>query len=228
MAAHRRRPAVRRRACRADGRGRLPAVVPRGRCAMTATGGGPALHGADAAAPAGNDGGARVTVRTEARRLRTVLGLARVEASLLVRSVLVLSGLLAGGLLIWRFIQPVQPLWWDAAWEIGEGQLVLAMTVLVAAQLAAGRARRDVMADVYASFPVSASTRTLAQLAGLAGAAPASLLVIAAGAAGIAIGTRFPHPLAGVLGALALFLTSGTSHLASGGGVWLLPWEVKQ
>ncbi len=224
---------------------------------MTATGGGPALHGADAAAPAGNDGGARVTVRTEARRLRTVLGLARVEASLLVRSVLVLSGLLAGGLLIWRFIQPVQPLWWDAAWEIGEGQLVLAMTVLVAAQLAAGRARRDVMADVYASFPVSASTRTLAQLAGLAGAAPASLLligaaaavvqargaigapstavlagglllVIAAGAAGIAIGTRFPHPLAGVLGALALFLTSGTSHLASGGGVWLLPWEVKQ
>ena len=44
------------------------------------------------------------------------------------------------------------------------------------------------------------------------------LLVIAAGAAGIAIGTRFPHPLAGVLGALALFLSSGTSHLASGSG----------
>ena len=51
------------------------------------------------------------------------------------------------------------------------------------------------------------------------------LLVIAAGAAGIAIGTRFPHPLAGVLGALVLLLSSGTSHTATGSGIWLLPWE---
>jgi hypothetical protein len=180
-----------------------------------------------------------------------------VEASLLVRNVLVLSGLLAGGLMIWLFIQPVQPLWWDAAWEIGGGQLVLATAVLVAAQLAAGRARRDAMADLYASFPATAGARTLAQLAGLAGAVPASLLLIgaaaavvqvrgaigapsaavlagglllvmAAGAAGIAIGTRFPHPLAGVLGALVLFLISANSHTLSGGAVWLLPWEVKQ
>jgi hypothetical protein len=110
------------------------------------------------------------------------------------------------------------------------------------------------MADLYASFPATAGTRTFAQLAGLVGAAPASLLligaavaavqvrgaigapsgpvlagglllVIAAGAAGIAIGTRFPHPLAGVLGALVLFLSSGTSHTATGSGIWLLPWE---
>ena len=54
------------------------------------------------------------------------------------------------------------------------------------------------------------------------------LLVIAAGAAGIAIGTRFPHPLAGVLGALVLLLSSGTSHAASGAGIWLLPWEGMQ
>ena len=54
------------------------------------------------------------------------------------------------------------------------------------------------------------------------------LLVIAAGAAGIAIGTRFPHPLAGVLGALVLFLSSGTSHTATGSGIWLLPWEWTQ
>ena len=226
---------------------------------MTATEGGPALQGAGAAAPARGPGGAHVTARSRARarRLRTVLGAAKVEAWLLVRSVLVLAGLLAGGLLIWLFIQPVQPLWWDAAWEIGEGQLVLAMTVLVAAQLAAGRARRDAMADLYASFPATAGTRTLAHLAGLAGAAPASLLltgaavavvqargaigapsiavlagglllVIAAGAAGTAIGTRFPHPLAGVLGALALFLLSAQSHLFSGGAIWLLPWEIHE
>jgi hypothetical protein len=224
---------------------------------MTATGSGPAVRGAGPAAPAGAGDRSRVTARSRARRLRTVLGLARVEASLLVRSLLVLAGLLAGGAVVWVLFGSAEPLWWNTAWRIGVGQLVLGMAVLVAAQLAAGRARRDGMADLYDSFPATAGTRAVAQLAGLAGAAPASLLliaaaaavvqvrgaigapsitvqagglvlVIAAGAAGIAIGTRFPHPLAGVLGALVLFLSSATSHLGSGGGIWLLPWEWTQ
>src|ERR1700691_781160 len=198
---------------------------------MTATGGGPVLHGASAADPAGG-GGSVVSGRRPLRR-RTVLGLARAEASLLVRSPLVLAGLLAGGAVVWLFIRPTEPLWWRADWEIGGGQLVLGMAVLAAAQLAAGRPRRDAMAALYASFPATAGTRTVAHLASLAGAAPASLLligaaaaavqargaigtpsitvlagglllVIAAGATGVAIGTRFPHPLAGVLGALVL------------------------
>ncbi len=195
--------------------------------------------------------------RPRARRLRTVLGLARVEASLLARSMLVLAGMVAGGVVIWILIQWPEPLWWNVAWRIGFGQLVLGMAVLVAAQLAAGRARRDAMADLYSSFPATPGTRTVAHLVGLAGAAPASLLliaataavvearsavgspsiavlaggvvlVIAAGAAGVAIGTRFPHPLAGVLGALVLLLSSGTSHTAGGSGIWLLPWEWTQ
>jgi hypothetical protein len=224
---------------------------------MTATGGGPAVRSAAAGAPAGAGGRSRVTARSRAPRLRTVLGVARVEALLLVRSLLVLAGLVAGGAVAWVLISPREPLWWNAAWRIGFGQLVLAMAVLVATQLAAGRARRDAMADLYASFPATAGHRTLAHLAGLAGAAPASLLVIgaaaavvqvrgaigtpsitvlagglllviAAGAAGIAIGTRFPHPLAGVLGALVLLLSSGTSHTATGSGIWLLPWEWTQ
>src|SRR5436309_2789908 len=58
--------------------------------------------------------------------------------------------------------------------------------------------------------------------------APGLLLVIAAGAAGVAIGSRFPHPLAGVLGALALLLSSGTYRLASGAAIWLVPWETSQ
>jgi hypothetical protein len=185
---------------------------------------------------------------------RTVLALARVEASLLARSLLVLAGLLAGGGVVWVLIGRAEPLWWNVGWRIGLGQLVLGMAVLVAAQLAAGRARRNGMADLYASFPATAGTRTVAHLAGLAGAAPASLLliaaatvvvqlrgaigapgiavlagglllVIAAGAAGVAIGARFPHPLAGVLGALALFVSSGQSHLPWAAGVWLYPWE---
>ena len=224
---------------------------------MTATGGGPALHGPDAADPADNDGGSGVTPQSEAPRLRMVLSLARVEAWLLVRSVLVLAGLLAGALVIWFLLRSAEPLWWNVGWRIGGGQLVLGMAVLAAAQLNAGRARRDAMADLYASFPATAGTRAFAHLIGLAGAAPASLLligaaavviqgrgaigspsiavlagglllVIAAGAAGIAIGTRFAHPLAGVLGALALFVSSAPTHLASGGGIWLLPWETFQ
>jgi hypothetical protein len=187
----------------------------------------------------------------------TFLGLARVEASLLVRSALVLAGLPAGALVIWFFNRSGMPLWWEASWLIGGGQLILGMAVLAAAQLAAGRARRNAMANLYASFPATATTRTVAHLAGLLGAVPASLvlagaatalvqargaigapdiavladgllLVIAAGAAGVAIGTVFPHPLAGVLGALALLLSSEWSHMVSGAAIWLSPWETGQ
>jgi DNA-directed RNA polymerase specialized sigma24 family protein len=52
------------------------------------------------------------------------------------------------------------------------------------------------------------------------------LLVIAAGAAGIALGTRFPHPLAGLLGALALFLPTATSHVLPSWSTWLIPWHI--
>jgi hypothetical protein len=188
--------------------------------------------------------------------LRTVLSLAKVEAWLLVRSLLVLAGLLAGGFAMWLYFRRMQPLWWDAAWRIGWGQLILGITVLAAAQLAAGRACRNGMADLYASFPATAATRTVGHLAGLAGVVPASLLlggavtaavqargaigtpdvaalagglllVIAAGAAGVAIGSRFPHPLAGALGAMVLLFSSVTSHLTSGAAIWLVPWGME-
>jgi len=214
---------------------------------------GPALHGTAAARAGGGSCGAALH---RAPRLRMVLQLARTEALLMARSVLVLAGLLAGVLAIWGWfwLNPVQPLWWWADWRIGAAELFLAMTVLVAAQLAAGRPRRDAMADLYASFPATSGTRTLACLASLAGAAPASVLllgaavvlvqlrgtigapgtlvlaggvvlVIAAGAAGTAIGSRFPHPLAGLFGALALFLPTATAHLLPWWSIWLIPWH---
>lgn len=223
---------------------------------MTAAGGTPALHPADAASHSGRASGSGLVTRSRSHQPGMVLALARVEASLLARSPLMVAGLLGGGYAIWFFFNWVEPLWWNAAWEIGYGQLVLGMAVLVTAQLAAGRARRNSMTDLYASFPATARTRTLAHLAGLIGAVPASLLligagvavvqvrgafgapsiavlaaglllVIAAGAVGVAIGTRFPHPLAGVLGALALLLSSATTHVASGAGIWLVPWQVR-
>jgi hypothetical protein len=223
---------------------------------MTATGGGQTLDNADTAGPAGDHAAAGpIASRRIPRSSRPgmVLTLAKAEATLLVRSPLVLAGLVAGGAAVWLVIGKTEPLWWNVGWRIGLGQLVLGVAVLLAAQLAAGRARRDAMGDLYASFPATAGSRTLAQLAGVAGAAPASLaligasvmvaqlqgsigtpsiaelaggllLVIAAGAAGIAIGARFSHPLAGVLGALALFISSGQSHLPWASSLWLFPW----
>lgn len=220
---------------------------------MTATEGGPALSRAKAAAAAGAGERSRVSTRSSAPWLQTVLALARVEAALLSRSLLVLVGLLAGGAVVWLTIRSSEPLWWNIGWRIGLGQLVLGMAVLVAAQLAVGRARRNAMADLYASFPATAGIRTVAHLVGLLGAMPASLLligatavvvqiegaigapsiavlaggpllVIAAGAAGVAIGARFAHPMAGVLGALALFLSSANSGLPWAAGLWLYPW----
>jgi hypothetical protein len=227
---------------------------------VTATDGGPAIQAAASVGTGGastSGGELDVSARAGQDGLRTVLGLARVEASMLVRNVLVLAGLLTGGFFIWFIIHLAKPLWWNAAWQIGYGQLILAIAVLVAAQLAAGRARRNGMTDLYASFPVTAARRGLGFLIGLAGVLPASvlligagvvvvqvlvpvgtpsaavlaagpLLVLAAGAAGSAIGARFSHPMAGVLGALALFLSSATTHVATGAGVWLVPWQVGQ
>jgi hypothetical protein len=188
---------------------------------------------------------------------RAVLNLARVEALFLVRSPLVLAGLVSGLVTIWAWfwLNPVQPMWWVADWRIGGAQLILAMTVLFAAQLAAGRPRRDGMADLYASFPATAGTRTAAHLAGLAGVLPASLvlagagvvlvqlrhpigtpsamvlfagvvLVLAAGAIGTPIGTRFPHPLAGLLSALALYLLVFIETVLPGSAIWLMPWHL--
>ena len=115
---------------------------------------------------------------------RTVASLAVLEAGRLARSVLVLAGLVAGAAVVYEIgIGQAQPGWWAVAWGIGYGQLVLGLTVLVAAQLAAGRARRDGMAELYRSFPAAASTRVLAQLIGLLGAVPASLVLIGGTAA---------------------------------------------
>jgi hypothetical protein len=211
--------------------------------------------GADAPARARDGGGPGVTPG-RSPRLEAVLALARVEAWLLVRSLLVLAGLLAGGFAMWLYFRQATLLWWDASWRIGWGELILGGTVLAAAQLAAGRARRNGMAGLYASFPATPATRALGQLAGLAGVLPASaalggvtvavvrargaigtpdvamlagglLVVIAAGAAGVAIGTRFPHALAGALAAMVLLFSCLTSHLTSGPAIWLVPWELE-
>ncbi len=190
--------------------------------------------------------------QAQAGRFRIVVGLARAEGLLLVRSALVLAGVVGGCALVWGFNHTSAATWWDAVWEIGTGQVIVAMAVLVAAHLAAGRARRNGLQDLFDSLPTSAGLRTAGHLTSLAGALPASLLlisatvllefrgavgtpsaaalaggvllVIAGGAAGVAIGTRFPHPLAGMLAALGLFILFTQAPRFSGGVIWLFPW----
>jgi len=184
---------------------------------------------------------------------RAVIGLALVEASRLTRSILVLAGLVAGALMVWVLVYGSQPVWWNGSWAIGYGQTVVSMAVLIAAQFATGRAHRDGLAQLYDSFPSSAGRRTLAHLIGLAGAIPAALvliglatlvfelqgvlgtpelaalvagilLVLAGGAIGVAIGTRFRHPLAGVLGGFVWFIPFSQSNRWTGSITWLFPW----
>jgi hypothetical protein len=186
-------------------------------------------------------------------RARATLRLAQIEAGLLARSILVLAGLLVGGIVVWFFTYRGQPLWWNDGWVIGYGQTVVSLMVLIAAQLATARVRRDGMVELYGSFPSSAGRRTLAHLIGVLGSVPACLvligaatgvfelrhsvgtpdlavlaagvvLVLAGGAIGVAIGTRFPHPLAGVLGAFVWFIPFTQSNRFNSAIVWLFPW----
>jgi hypothetical protein len=184
---------------------------------------------------------------------RAVTGLAGTEAWRLARSPLIFAGFLTGGLLVWIYTHGTQPVWWNGDWTIGYGQMALSIAVLIAAQLATGRAHRDGMSQLYGSFPVSPARRALAQLLGLLGAVPACLVLIgvvagvfemhhvvgtpdpavllggillvpAGGAIGVAIGSRFPHPLAGLLGAFAWFVPFSQSNRISGPITWMLPW----
>ena len=50
------------------------------------------------------------------------------------------------------------------------------------------------------------------------------LLVIAAGAVGVAVGSRFAHPLAGALAAFALLVPFSQSNRFNDPFIWLFPW----
>jgi hypothetical protein len=194
------------------------------------------------------------------RQSRALVGAARIEAGLLARNVLVLAGLLAGGLAVWELaiVHHSQLLWWSSGWEIGSyGQVVLSVTAVVAAHLATTRARRDGLAQLYASFPTSEPTRTLGHLLALLGVIVPSLallgvttalfevhgilgstdlwvlgagvlLVVAGGTVGVAIGRWLPHPMAGIVGALAWFVLPGQSNQYNSAVVWLFPWASPQ
>lgn len=195
--------------------------------------------------------------RTSPPRLRVAFALGRVEGFLLARNVLVLGGFVVSLVVAWSFLTRGEPLWWNAAWQIGYAQMVLSGVVVVAAHLAAGRARRDNMEDLYDSFPASAGLRTAGHLLSVLGAVPASLLLVAAaygmaawrgvfggpdpavlaaglllvvagGLIGVAVGLRFPHPFAGIIAALAWAAPFTQSNRFNSAVTWLFPWVISQ
>jgi hypothetical protein len=201
--------------------------------------------------------GRPVRVRTTPSKLRTAIALARAEGWLLARNTLVTGGLVVAVVVVWSFLTRGEPLWWKAAWQIGYAQMILSAVVLLAAHLAAGRARRNSMDDLYSSFPVTAGTRAAGHLLSVLGTVPASLILVAAASAlaewrgvigspdlavlaggvllvvaggmiGVAVGLRFPHPFVGVLTALAWAAPFSQSNRFNGAGTWLFPWVISQ
>jgi hypothetical protein len=189
--------------------------------------------------------------------LRATLPLARAEGCLLARNILVAGGLVVAAVVAWSFLTRGEPLWWKTAWQLGYAQMILSAVVVVATHLAAGRAQRNNMDDLYGSFPVTAGTRTAGHLLSVLGAVPASLilvaaasavagwrgvfgspdpavlvggvlLVIAGGMIGVAVGRRFPHPFVGVLAALAWAAPFSQSNRFNGAITWLFPWVISQ
>lgn len=177
---------------------------------------------------------------------RVLLLAGRHEALWLARNPLALAGLAVSSWLIWLNNRvPGLPVpeygvgqpgsWWAADVSVVACLLGAAGGVLIASQLAAGRAKRDAMQVLYASYPSPAAVRTGAHLlgvigpvalaAGLTGGAVAwldsrgtlgaprlwvlgagLLLICLAGALGVAIGSWRQHPLAGILTVLVLGL----------------------
>jgi hypothetical protein len=170
-----------------------------------------------------------------ARGARHPLVLAgRAEAARLTGHPLVVAAFaVAAALIWWGNRDPVVLLWWSSDISIGSAFLIPAAAVLIAAQRAVGRPRRDRTTALYESYPVPESVRTGGLLLGLLGpvvlaaavevaaviwldhrgafGAPqpavligAVLLVALGGAAGVAMGTWMPQPAAAILTVVVL------------------------
>lgn len=185
---------------------------------------------------------------------RVAMVAGRAEAARLCRSPLVLAGFVASAVLIWWNSRNAVPQWtvWNV--QIGSSLLAAAGPVLIAAQLAAGRVRRDGAELIYDSYPSSAGVRTVAALLGLAGPlvlaaaltgaavawlellgpvgaprlavlAQGVMLVALAGAVGVALGSYLPHPMAGLL-SLAVLGTIEVDLLLPFGAPVQMPADV--
>jgi hypothetical protein len=169
--------------------------------------------------------------RTVTLRVAALAG--RAEAARLGRNPLVLVAVLVAAALIWSNSRTMVPQWWVWDVQIGRFLLFVAGAALIAAQLAAGRARRDGLASLYASYPAPASARAGGWLLGVAGPlllataltgaavlwldllgpvgtprlavlAQGLLLVALGGATGVAVGSWLPGPMAGIVAAIVL------------------------
>lgn len=202
------------------------------------------------ARPAPRAPAARHAARTAGSTPRVLIQAGWREARWLIRSPLFLAGLAVSAWLIWLnnrlalsssagnyAIGPPNTVisWWAADVKLVACLLPVAGGALLAAQLAAGRSRRDGMEQLYGSYPATPATRSGALLLSAAGPVLLTAVLIAAGSAwisfqpvvgqprwwvlaagllvvavgsvlGTALGTWQPHPMAGLLAVLVLGL----------------------
>lgn len=170
----------------------------------------------------------------------TVLALARIEGRRLVRHPFTLAG---AAIPVVAFLQFLTSDDTDAdyAWTLLVPFMSVAAGVLVAANLAALRSRRDGAEELYRSLPAPTSARTVGHLVSLAWAVTAAALLVAiavlislskgnplpataealttpalvvlCGALGLALARWLPHPGVATVGVVAVFA------LVNGGGV---------
>jgi hypothetical protein len=186
--------------------------------------------------------------RKRGSNFRTVALLGRTEAARLCRSPLVVAGALMTAALIWWNSRATVPQW--SVWNVQIDSIMLALAglVLIAAQLAASRVRRDGTTQLYDALPATAALRAGGYLLGIAGPVVIGtllmllssawitlrhpvgslslmlliqgvLLVALGGVIGVALGCWFPHPVAGPLAAVVIGAAEANLILPSGGPI---------
>jgi hypothetical protein len=150
------------------------------------------------------------------------------EARWLARSPLVLAGLAVSAWLVWLNNrvqagpgpQPAGIFWWAADVRLVGCMLTAAGGVLIAAHLAAGRAHRDGMAQLYASYPTSAGLRRGALLLSVTGPVVLGIVFLAAAVAWVDSHQALGQPRLWVLGA-GLLLVALAGALGTAVASWL-------
>ncbi|MDA8317122.1 MAG: hypothetical protein M0010_18425 [Actinomycetota bacterium] len=156
--------------------------------------------------------------------MRVLGSLGRVEAFRLGRHPIVLAGVVGAVVLLVAQTRGSVARWWVADVHLGTALLFVGVAVLYAGYLATARAVRDGLADLYESFPTSATKRIGAHLVALMApvVASAAFVVIAVGwldAQG-AIGSPRVSVLAGGLALVALLGALGVALGRWAPGPW--------
>ncbi len=149
--------------------------------------------------------------------VRVLGSLGRVEAFRLARHPVVLAGVVGAVVLLVEQTRGSVARWWVTDVRLGTALLFVGVAVLYAGHLAAGRAQRDGLGELYESFPTSAATRIGAHLVALVAPVAASAAFVAIAVGWLDSNGAIGSPRVSVLaGGLALVAFLGALGVALG------------